>query len=371
MEVGFGHSLFLQAIHGQPVPRCPIWLMRQAGRYLPEYRKTRAQAGSFLKLCKNVELATEVTLQPLRRFDLDAAILFADILTFTQSFGDGHGLDFIEGKGPVFAKPVADKKSIDQMDCFDTDKHQYLADIIKTIQKALPTSTPLIGFAGSPWTVATYLIGGGKGEEKFKLAKSLIYQEPELANSLLRKLSRATIDYLNLQIHAGCDALMIFDSWAGILSSYAFERFSLKWIKNIIDHLDPHPEKGSLPIIVFCKGAGASLQKMNDLFNDFPKKKQGCAISLDASVPLSWARSNINDHITIQGNLDNQILCQSDTAIEKEVSFMFEDLTDLQRYIFNLGHGITPEIQPEKVAHLIHCVRDLSVSMLAKNNATL
>lgn len=341
-------SLFLRALQRKPVPRTPVWIMRQAGRYLPEYRKTRMQAGDFLSLCKNPELACEVTLQPLRRFALDAAILFSDILTIPDAMG--LGLYFAEGEGPCFKHPVQTVKSIDNLIIpKPEDELGYVMDAVRLIRQEMPGELPLIGFAGSPWTLACYMIEGGSSRD-FKQAFQLIYTQPEAAHILLAKLAQAVSLYLDAQIKAGVNAVMIFDTWGGVLTSRDYQHFSLNYMAEIVQQLKTkHPH---IPIILFTKGGGQWLTQMADT---------GCdALGLDWTCELSIARSQVGSQVALQGNLHPSVLLTNPSCIRQQVSQVLASYGHGSGHIFNLGHGITPDVPPEHVKVMIDAVHEFS-----------
>jgi uroporphyrinogen decarboxylase len=341
---------FLRALNRQPVDQTPVWIMRQAGRYLPEYRASRARAGDFLTLCKTPELACEVTLQPLARFPLDAAIVFSDILTIPDAMG--LGLSLIEGIGPRFAKPVRTAADVRRLGEPDPEADLgYVGDAIRLIKRELNGSVPLIGFCGSPWTVATYMIEGGSGHD-FKLIKQMLYAEPALLHQLLELVTRSSSNYLLAQIAAGADAVMIFDTWGGVLSTAAFEDYSLRYIKGIIAAVN-----GAVPTIVFTKGGGQWLELIADI---------GCsAIGLDWTTDIAKARSRIGDRVALQGNMDPAILRAPPRAIVDEATSIVEAYGANPGHVFNLGHGITPDIDPENVAVLVDTVHECSARLFA------
>ncbi len=340
------NNIFLNAIQKQPVPYTPIWMMRQAGRYLPEYRATREKAGSFLKLCKTPELACEVTLQPIERFGFDAAILFSDILTIPDAMG--LGLEFIEGEGPRFQKKLASATDIVNLPIPDPERElRYVPDTIRLLKKEL--TVPLIGFAGSPWTIASYMLEGGSPGD-FKQSKTLLYNQPELLHRLLYTLSQAITLYLQAQIAAGVDTVMLFDSWGGALTESAYREFSFAYMQEIIHNLRAHHP--TIPVILFSKGSGPWL--------DLLQTSAAQVIGLDWQTPIHQARKVLGATHALQGNLDPAILRASDTAIEREVKKILADYGTGSGHIFNLGHGITPDIAPEKVAHLVHIVKHLT-----------
>jgi uroporphyrinogen decarboxylase len=338
---------FLRALNREPVDKTPIWIMRQAGRYLPEYRKIREQAGDFMTLCKTPELACEVTLQPLARFDLDAAILFSDILTIPDAMG--LGLHFVEGEGPKFHNPIRQIKDIQQLAVPDVAQDLgYVTDAVRMIRQALANRLPLIGFAGSPWTLACYMVEGGSSKN-FSRVKSLMYSEPQAMQQLLTCLTQSVTDYLNAQIAAGVQAVMLFDSWGGILTTEAYQQFSLTYMRQIINRLTP-----GIPVIVFTKGGGLWLEAI---------AQSGCqAVGLDWTVNIGQARQRIGHQVALQGNLDPTVLASTPAAIEREAHKVLRDFGGGSGHIFNLGHGITPDIDPEHVQCLIEVVHNYSLS---------
>lgn len=339
-------SLLLRALHRQSVPRPPLWLMRQAGRYLPEYQKVRAQAGDFLSLCKTKELACEVTLQPLRRFSLDAAILFSDILTIPDAMG--LGLSFREGEGPCFAHPLRDARSIEKLQVPVVEEGlAYVMDAVKLIRATMPSHLPLIGFAGSPWTLACYMIEG-RSSTHFKQALLLMYNEPLLMKNLLEKLTRAVSDYLIAQIRAGVSVVMLFDTWGGLLSTYHYQHFSLGYMAKIIKTV--RAQYPTIPLILFSKGGGQWLPAMADT---------GCqALGLDWTCDLSQAQQQVGNRVALQGNLDPVVLLSSPHSIRREVRRVLTEYGPHPGLIFNLGHGITPDVPVEHVDVLIETVHE-------------
>ena len=341
---------FLKALAREKVDVTPVWMMRQAGRYLPEYRAIRKQAGDFLSLCQNPELACEVTLQPLRRYAFDAAILFSDILTIPDAMG--QGLYFAEGEGPKFRKvirSVADVESLPDVNI--ADELSYVTDAVALIRKELNGSVPLIGFSGSPWTLATYMIEGG-GSKDFRLAKQFLYDHPEAMHLLLDKLARAVTDYLNAQIRAGAQAVQIFDTWGGILSSAAYREFSLGYMSKIIGGLITENEGRKVPAIVFTKNGGQWLQAIAG---------SACqAIGLDWTTDIGTARSHVGERVALQGNMDPALLYADADAIRREVAAILKGFGTGPGHVFNLGHGITPEVDPEQVAVFVEAVHELS-----------
>lgn len=336
---------YLNALAKKPVSRTPVWVMRQAGRYLPEYRATRKKAGSFMDLCKNPQLACEVTMQPLERFDLDAAILFSDILTIPDAMG--LGLYFSDGEGPKFKKPIQTLQDIENLSSNINDDLTYVFDAVSTIKTALGTRAPLIGFSGSPWTLATYMIEGGSSKN-FHKSKKMLFNEPKSLSLLLDKLSDAVVNYLNQQVLSGADSLMIFDTWGGVLSKDNYLDFSLKYMQKIVQKLKKlHP---NTPITLFSKNGGKHL---GDIANS------GCdGVGIDWTVELSDVQRQIGDKVCIQGNLDPAVLAASSQVIEREVAKVMEQFKGDTGHIFNLGHGITPEIEPEKMSVLVEAVHN-------------
>lgn len=341
---------FLKALARQPVDRTPIWMMRQAGRYLPEYRATRSQAGDFMSLCKNTELACEVTLQPLERYDLDAAILFSDILTIPDAMG--LGLYFEEGEGPKFRKPVRTEADIEQLNVVDTASDlAYVTDAVAMIRRELHGRVPLIGFSGSPWTLATYMIEGQSSRD-FARAKTMLYTQPELMHQLLDKLALSVIDYLNAQISAGAQVVQIFDTWGGALSHAAYLEFSLAYMQKIVSGLIKHAEGRDVPVILFTKGGGHWLEAMAET---------GCdALGLDWTVDIGAARARIGNQVALQGNMDPAVLRSDPARIEAEVATILQSFGTGSGHIFNLGHGITPDIDPAHAKVFIDAVHKFS-----------
>lgn len=340
----------LQALWRQPVDQTPVWLMRQAGRYLPEYRATRAHAGSFLTLCQTPELACEVTLQPLQRFPLDAAILFSDILTIPDAMG--LGLAFSEGEGPTFARPIRSAADIVRLGAPDPEVElRYVMDAVRLIRKELAGRVPLIGFAGSPWTLATYMVEGGTSKD-FSRVKELLYDQPRLLHQILDILTQAVRNYLNAQVAAGAQVLMIFDTWGGILTPRAYREFSLAYMAHIVSGLTRSMDSHQIPVILFTKGGGAWLKEI---------AATGCdGIGVDWTVDLSQARRDIGSQAALQGNLDPSVLAASPPLIEQHVLQVLTDFGFGSGHIFNLGHGIQPWTQPERVQVLVEAVQRLS-----------
>lgn len=341
---------FLRALRRQAVDRTPIWIMRQAGRYLPEYREVRAEAGDFMALCSNPELACEVTLQPLRRYALDAAILFSDILTVPDALG--LGLHFEAGEGPRFKKTIRSVADINALATPDLgDRLHYVFDAVSLIRQQLEGKVPLIGFAGSPWTVATYMVEGGSSKNYSEI-KGLIYDEPEAARRMLDFLADVTADYLNRQIAAGAQAVMIFDTWGGILSPASYHPFSLNPMQRILEQLNRGTGEDRLPVVLFTKGAGERLRDM---------VATGCdGLGVDWTTDLARAREYTEDKVALQGNLDPSILNASPDVIRTEVERVLASYGDGPGHVFNLGHGIHPNINPEHVAALVDAVHEFS-----------
>ena len=343
---------FLKALMRQPVDRTPVWMMRQAGRYLPEYRATRAQAGDFMSLCKNTELACEVTLQPLERFELDAAILFSDILTIPDAMG--LGLYFEEGEGPKFRKPVRTEADIEQLQVINTASDlSYVTDAVSMIRRELQGRVPLIGFSGSPWTLATYMIEGQSSRD-FARAKTMLYTQPELMHQLLDKLALSVIDYLNAQIVAGAQVVQIFDTWGGALSHAAYQEFSLAYMQKIVSGLIKQADGRDVPVILFTKGGGLWLEAMADT---------GChALGLDWTIDIGAAKKRVGDQVALQGNMDPAILRADPATIEREVQGILASFGAGNGHIFNLGHGITPDIDPQHAKVFIEAVHKFSAN---------
>lgn len=341
---------FLKALLREPVDRTPVWMMRQAGRYLPEYKATRAQAGDFLSLCKNADLACEVTIQPLDRFPLDAAILFSDILTVPDAMG--LGLYFEEGEGPKFKKIIrteADVKDLKKIQAAtDLD---YVMKAVRTIRAELNGRAPLIGFSGSPWTLATYMVEGGSSKE-FRHIKAMMYSDPDTLHQLLDVLADSVIDYLNEQIKAGTQAVQVFDSWGGALSDAAYLEFSLKYMQKIVQGLIREHDGRKVPVILFTKGGGQWLEAMVATGAD--------ALGLDWTTNLGQARSRVGGRVALQGNMDPAVLYASPAGIRKEVKRILESYGLGTGHVFNLGHGIQQWVDPEHAKAFIEAVVELS-----------
>ncbi|MCF7986277.1 MAG: uroporphyrinogen decarboxylase [Methylovulum sp.] len=344
------NDLFIKALLKQPIERTPVWMMRQAGRYLPEYRQVREQAGSFLKLCTNPELACEVTLQPLRRFDFDAAILFSDILTIPDAMG--LGLYFTEGEGPKFSRPITCAADIMQLPipdpCLDL---AYVVDAVRLIRKNLQGSVPLIGFSGSPWTLATYMVEGGSSKS-FQKVKGLMFEQPLLMHQMLDKIAQSVAAYLNAQIEAGAQAVMLFDTWGGLLSSEDYLEFSLHYAKQVRALLNTEQGGQRIPTILFTKGGGLWLEAMAESGYD--------ALGLDWQTDIGQARSRVGHKVALQGNLDPVSLYAQPAVIIEKVKTVLEKYGTGSGHVFNLGHGILPDINPEHVKAMVDAVHHYS-----------
>ena len=343
------NDTFLRALAKQPVSHTPVWLMRQAGRYLPEYRAVRARAGGFLDLCKNTELATEVTLQPIDRFGLDAAILFSDILTVPDAMG--LGLYFAEGEGPKFAHPLQSEADIAALQVPDMAKLRYVFDAISSIRRALNGRVPLIGFSGSPFTLACYMVEGG-GSKEFRQIKTLLYRRPELLHHILNITAQAVTAYLNEQIAAGAQAVQIFDTWGGLLSDAAFPEFSLAYMRQIIGGLTREHEGRRVPVILFTKGGGQWLELMAESGAD--------ALGLDWTINLSRARQRVGSQVALQGNFDPAALFGTPESVRAEVRRILHSYGEGSGHVFNLGHGISQHTDPENVKALVDAVHEYS-----------
>ncbi|HEC27567.1 MAG TPA: uroporphyrinogen decarboxylase [Gammaproteobacteria bacterium] len=341
---------FLRALRREAVDVTPVWMMRQAGRYLPEYRATRSKAGDFMSLCQNPELACEVTLQPLERFPLDAAILFSDILTIPDAMG--LGLYFEEGEGPRFKHPVTDETAVNKLAVPDpSDKLRYVTDAVSLIHSELDGQVPLIGFSGSPWTLATYMVEGGSSKT-FSRIKAMMFNRPDLLHKILTVLADSVSVYLSAQISAGVQAVMIFDTWGGSLSPAAYREFSLSYMSQIVSKLKSDPATSDVPVVLFTKGGGQWLEAMAD---------SGCdALGLDWTTDLSDARARVGDRVALQGNIDPCVLYASPDRIREEVSNTLASFGKGNGHVFNLGHGIHPEVDPDHAAVLIEAVHTLS-----------
>lgn len=355
------NDTFLKALLREPTDYTPVWLMRQAGRYLPEYKATRAKAGSFLNLCKNPELACEVTMQPLDRYKLDAAILFSDILTIPDAMG--LGLHFTEGEGPKFSNPVRDEEAVNKLRVPDigTDL-KYVTDAVSVIRKTLGGETPkvpLIGFSGSPWTLACYMVEGG-GSDDYRLVKQMLYKRPDLMHKILQVNADSVVAYLNAQIEAGAQAVMIFDSWGGVLADGAYQRFSLAYMQQIVSRLIKEVKKADgtkvrIPSIVFTKGGGQWLEEIAAIGAE--------AVGLDWTVNLGNARARVGNRVALQGNMDPFILMADPEQVQAEALKVLESFGVPQAgtgHVFNLGHGISQFTNPENVTALIDAVHQYS-----------
>ncbi|MCH7345645.1 uroporphyrinogen decarboxylase [Pelomonas sp. CA6] len=349
MSAPLKNDTFLRACLRQPTEYTPVWLMRQAGRYLPEYRDTRAKAGSFMGLATNVDYATEVTLQPLERYALDAAILFSDILTVPDAMG--LGLSFAIGEGPKFAKVVRDEASVAALAVPDMDKLRYVFDAVSSIRKALDGRVPLIGFSGSPWTLACYMVEGG-GSDDYRQVKSLMYARPDLMHRILQVNADAVAAYLNAQIEAGAQAVMLFDSWGGVLADGMFQRFSLDYSRRVLAQVKTEHEGQRIPRILFTKGGGLWLDEIAAAGAD--------VVGLDWTVNLGRARAQVQDRVALQGNLDPNVLFAPPEAVAEQARAVLDSFGRPQRadggwggHVFNLGHGISQHTPPEHVSVLV------------------
>jgi uroporphyrinogen decarboxylase len=341
---------FLRALSRQSVDRTPVWMMRQAGRYLPEYRATREQAGSFLDLCKNAELACEVTLQPLRRYPMDAAILFSDILTVPDALG--LGLYFEEGEGPRFRKTVRSEADLAALQSIKADDDlAYVMRAVSTIRRELNGTVPLIGFSGSPWTLATYMVEGGSSKD-FVHVKTMAYNQPALMHQLLTLLADAVADYLSAQVRAGAQALQIFDTWGGSLSASGYREFSLHYMQRVIARLPAEADGRKVPVIVFTKGGGQWLNAIADCGAQ--------AVGIDWTTDIHSARKLVGDRVAVQGNMDPSMLFASPARIRSEVEAILASYGHGSGHVFNLGHGITPGVNPDHVTAFVDAVQELS-----------
>ena len=339
------NDTFLRAALRQPVEHTPVWLMRQAGRYLPEYVATRKRAGSFMQLCQSAELATEVTLQPLDRFPLDAAILFSDILTVPDAMG--LGLYFAEGEGPRFERPLRDEAAIRALTVPDMSKLRYVFDAVTSIRRALQGLVPLIGFSGSPFTLACYMIEG-QGSDTFQQTKTLLYGRPDLMHHILDVNAQTVTQYLNTQIESGAQAVMLFDTWGGALSDHAYREFSLAYMQKVVAGLRREHEGRRVPVLVFTKGGGLWLEAIAAI---------GCdVVGLDWTVNLREARQRVGQKVALQGNFDPNALFAPPAAIEAEVRRLLADYGQGSGHIFNLGHGISQFTNPDHVSALVNAV---------------
>lgn len=340
---------FLKTIWREPIDKTPIWIMRQAGRYLPEYRATREKAGSFMKLCKTPELACEVTLQPIDRYALDASIIFSDILTIPDAMG--LGLEVLEGKGPVFAHPVRTENEINRLTVPDPERLRYVYEAIRLTKQGLAGRVPLIGFCGSPWTLAAYMVEG-HSKSGFPLVMDMLSQQPFILHNLLDVLAESVCMHLNAQIESGVDAVMLFDSWGGMLSTENYQEFSLYYIKQIISGLKRIYNNSRIPVILFTKGGSRWLTDMSET---------GCdVLGLDWEVSLQEARRQVGDKVALQGNLHPDVLLSTPEKIREAVKDVLASYGAGSGHVFNLGHGITPEVPPEHVQVLIDAVHEFS-----------
>ena len=344
------NDLLIRAMLRMPTERTPVWIMRQAGRYLPEYRKIRSKAGSFLALAKNPALATEVTLQPLLRYNLDGAILFSDILTIPDAMG--MELYFVEGEGPRFAKPLNSEEAITSLVPPDPyDKLKYVIDTVEQVSRDLKKQVPLIGFSGSPFTLACYQIEG-RGGTNFQNVKRMIYDSPLIFHKLLDVNARAIIDYLNAQINSGVDVVMLFDTWGGILTHSAYLEFSLFYLEKILSELKLENESRKVPSVIFTKGGGVWLEKIVRLNVD--------AVGIDWQVDLGWAKKIAGNKVALQGNLDPAVLLSSPKVVKAEVEKVLDSFGSGAGHVFNLGHGISQHTDPDNLQVLIETVKILS-----------
>jgi uroporphyrinogen decarboxylase len=336
---------FLRACLREPTDHTPIWLMRQAGRYLPEYNATRARAGSFMALATSPDFATEVTLQPLERYALDAAILFSDILTVPDAMG--LGLSFAQGEGPRFADPVRDEAAVARLAAPDLDRLRYVFDAVASIRKALAGRVPLIGFAGSPWTLACYMVEGGSSDD-YRLVKTMLYARPDLMHRVLAVNAEAVALYLNAQIDAGAQAVMVFDSWGGVLADGAFQAFSLAYTQRVLTRLKRKHEGRRVPSIVFTRGGGQWLEQIAASGAD--------VIGLDWTTGIGVARERVGGRVALQGNLDPSVLFAPAAAIEAETKKLLDEFGAHPGHVFNLGHGISQHTPPDAVSVLVETV---------------
>ncbi len=344
------NDTLIRALLKQPVSRTPLWMMRQAGRYLPEYRKVRERAGSFMNLCTNPELACEVTLQPLERYRFDAAILFSDILTIPDAMG--LGLTFTEGEGPKFNRPITCAEDIRQLAIPDPETElRYVMDAVRLIKTNLQGRVPLIGFSGSPWTLATYMVEGGSSKS-FAKVKALMYEQPELMHLLLDKLAQSVASYLNAQIAAGVQVVMLFDTWGGVLSTEDYLEFSLRYARQVRAALNTQIDSQQIPTILFSKGGGLWLEQMADSGYD--------ALGLDWQTDIYSARARVGAKVALQGNMDPSILYAKPEVVVNKVKAVLQGYGHGSGHVFNLGHGILPDINPEQVAAMVEAVHSFS-----------
>ena len=350
MSTELQNDLYLRALNREAVPRTPVWVMRQAGRYLPEYLRVRKQAGDFMSLCSNPELACEVTLQPIDRFNLDAAILFSDILTIPDAMG--LGLHFEAGEGPKFSNPIKTPADVAKLPVPDPGSSlRYVMDAVSTIRKELNGRVPLIGFSGSPWTLATYMVEGG-GTKDFAKIKGLMFSDPATFHTLLDKTAQSVISYLNAQVEAGAQALMVFDTWGGVLAPANYREFSLRYMQQIVDGLTREADGRKVPVILFTKNGGQWLDIMADT---------GCdGLGVDWTMDLADARARTGDRVALQGNLDPSVLYGSPESIRSEVQRVLDSYGTGPGHVFNLGHGIHQHVNPEHLGVMVEAVRELS-----------
>jgi len=340
----------IRALLRQPVDVTPVWMMRQAGRYLPEYLKVRKEAGSFMDLCTNPELACQVTMQPLERFPLDAAILFSDILTIPDAMG--LGLYFETGEGPRFKKPVRTAADVNALGVPDPETElRYVMDAVRLIRRTLDNRLPLIGFSGSPWTLATYMVEGSS-TKTFSHVKGMLYSEPQLLHRMLDTVARSVTSYLNAQIAAGAQAVMIFDTWGGVLTPDDYRDFSLQYMQQIVSGLTRETDGLQVPVVLFTKGGCQWLEAMADTGAD--------ALGIDWSTDLAMARKRVGDRVALQGNLDPAVLYAPPDIIREKVAEVLGRFGKGSGHVFNLGHGITPDVDPENAGALVNAVHELS-----------
>ncbi len=339
---------YLKALLKQETDTTPVWIMRQAGRYLPEYKETRKQAGSFLDLCMNPELACEVTLQPLRRFDLDAAILFSDILTIPDAMD--LGLYFSEGEGPKFKHPIRSQADIDKLFVPDpSEKLRYVTDAVTLIRQELGGQVPLIGFSGSPWTLATYMIEGGSSKD-YHHSKGLMYENPKALHHILDVIAKSVVSYLNAQIEAGAQSVMIFDTWGGVLSPEAYQEFSLRYMQQIVEQLHREYDGQTIPVTLFTKGGGQWIELIADT---------GCnGVGLDWTLSIDEARKRVGDKVALQGNLDPNVLYAAPETIRQHAKQLIEKFGNHTGHVFNLGHGIHQTVNPDNLKVLVDAVHE-------------
>ena len=343
------NDTFMRALLRQPTDYTPVWLMRQAGRYLPEYCATRKRAGSFMGLATNPDLATEVTLQPIERYGLDAAILFSDILTVPDAMG--LGLYFAEGEGPKFERPLRDEKAVQALRAPDPGSLQYVFDAVTQIRTELNGRVPLIGFSGSPWTLACYMVEGG-GSDDYRMIKTMLYSRPDLMHHILKVNAEAVAAYLNAQIDAGAQAVMIFDSWGGALADGVYQQCSLAYMRDVVSRLKRKHDGVRIPAIVFTKGGGLWLEQIADIGAD--------AVGLDWTVNLGEARAKVGHKVALQGNLDPMVLFAGPEQIRTQAQQVLESFGPGSGHVFNLGHGISQFTPPEAVSVLVDAVHEIS-----------